>query len=116
MLQEGALDYTNFFRELSTAEPPSRPAAWYARYAARLHAENSVDQERAIRMRRVNPKYVLRNWIAQEAIERAERKEFGLIDSLRTVLSDPYAEYPDMERFAQPAAGAARGIVVSCSS
>jgi uncharacterized protein YdiU (UPF0061 family) len=127
-LQEEGLDYTTFFRELSSAEPPTprgypraaetptRRAAWLTRYASRLQAESSVDQERKQRMLGVNPKYVLRNWIAQEAIEQAERKEFGLIESLRVLFSDPYAEHPGRERFAQAASGPAREIVVSCSS
>jgi len=123
ILQEETLDYTTFFRELSAIEPrrrddkpPSRRAAWLDRYQARLQAENSPDPERIARMRGVNPKYVLRNWIAQEAIEQAEQKEFGLIEKLRLLFRDPYADQPEMERFSQPAIGAARDIVVSCSS
>ncbi len=120
ILQEEGLDYTNFFRQLSEmpgppgAETPNRLSGWLSRY--RLRVEESVDVERRARMRRVNPKYVLRNWIAQEAIEQAERKEFGLLESLRMLFRDPYAEHPDFARFAQPASGAARELVVSCSS
>lgn len=123
-LQDEGADYTRFFRELCrfnpdddrSTRPPDRRSAFSARYAARLRAEGSVDAERSARMLRTNPKYVLRNWIAQEAIERAERKEFDSIESLRTLFRDPCAEHPDRERFAQPASGAAREIVVSCSS
>ena len=126
-LQDERIDYTNFFRALSAAPPsrrhpegaretPRRLSGWLSRYAERLRAEASVEAERSARMRRVNPKYVLRNWIAQEAIERAEQKEFGLIDELRKLFTDPFVDHPEMERFAQPAAGPAREIVVSCSS
>ena len=41
-----------------------------------------MDAERAERMRRVNPEYVLRNWVAQQAIEAAERKEFESVEAL----------------------------------
>lgn len=127
VLQEERADYTGFFRDLGSfepaAEPPggrpaagSRRSAWLARYAARLAAEGSTGAERGERMRRVNPRYVLRNWIAQEAIERAERKDFGLIEELRRLFSDPFREHPGWERFAAPPSGAAREIVVSCSS
>jgi uncharacterized protein YdiU (UPF0061 family) len=90
--------------------------AWVERYRARLVAEQSADGERAERMRRTNPKYVLRNWIAQEAIERAEAREFGLIEQLRRLFADPYAEHPAMERYAGPPAAGAPEVAVSCSS
>jgi hypothetical protein len=90
--------------------------AWFAWYAARLRAEASNDAERAERMRRVNPKYVLRNWIAQEAIAAAEAKRFEVIEELRRLFADPFAEHPAMERYAEPPTAQARGITVSCSS
>jgi uncharacterized protein YdiU (UPF0061 family) len=124
VLQEDRLDYTNFFRDLSglgaIRESPSgrseRHRAWRDRYVARLAAEPGGEGERSDRMRGVNPKYVLRNWIAQEAIERARQREFGLIEELRQMFSRPCQEHPGMERFAEPPTGAARDIVVSCSS
>ena len=90
--------------------------AWFDRYRARLAAEQSDDAERSERMRRANPKYVLRNWVAQEAIGAAQRGEFGLIDSLRRLLAAPYDEHPEWARYAEPPTPAAREIEVSCSS
>lgn len=90
--------------------------AWFDRYRARLGAEQSDDAERGRRMGRANPKYVLRNWVAQEAIAAARRGEFGLIDSLRRLLAAPYDEHPGWERYAEPPTLAAREIEVSCSS
>lgn len=127
VLQEERADYASFFRDLCSFEPAagppdgqaagdSRRSAWLARYAARLRAEGSHDPGRGERMRRVNPRYVLRNWIAQEAIERAERKDFGLIEELRRLFSDPFRDHRGLDRFAAPPSGAARDIVVSCSS
>ncbi len=125
VLQQDRLDYTNFFRGLcGLGAPAGEPAvprserhrAWLGRYAARLAGEGSAEPGRAARMRRVNPKYVLRNWIAQEAIDRARQREFGRIEELRRLFSDPWGEHPGMERFAEPPRGAAREIVVSCSS
>ena len=63
-----------------------------------------------------NPRYVLRNWIAQEAIERAQRKDFELIEELRRLFATPYDEHPGMERFAEPPSPSGPEIVVSCSS
>ena len=126
VLQVEKLDYTNFFRSLGDFRAEAEPRAdvsaseamraWLARYATRLRAEGSVDAERSARMRRVNPKYVLRNWIAQEAIEQAQAGRFGLIEELRRLFADPFAEHPALARFAEPPSGAAREIAVSCSS
>jgi uncharacterized protein YdiU (UPF0061 family) len=90
--------------------------AWLQRYSVRLCAEGSMVAERAARMRRVNPKYVLRNWIAQEAIERACAGEFGPIEELRRLVADPFAEHPGMERYAEPPVAGSPGVPVSCSS
>jgi len=126
VLQAERADYTQFFRQLcdyrvtrDSAKMTGGSAslqAWFAWYGARLRAEGSRDAERAERMRQVNPKYVLRNWIAQEAIEQAEAGQFSLIEDIRRLLSDPFAEHPAMSRFAKPPWGGARDIVVSCSS
>jgi uncharacterized protein YdiU (UPF0061 family) len=127
VLQAERADYTRFFRGLCEfrVDLPSSAAvrgvsaaiqAWLERYSARLRAEGSQDAERAARMRRVNPKYVLRNWVAQEAIEQAQAGHFGLIEELQRLIADPFAEHASMERFAEPPSGAAREIAVSCSS
>jgi uncharacterized protein YdiU (UPF0061 family) len=130
-LQANRVDYTRFFRGLNTLDEghptedadvqamfgdPAAINGWRDRYSARLRAEGSVAAERAERMRRTNPRYVLRNWIAQEAIERAQRKDFGLIEELRRLFAAPYDEHSGMERFAKPPSAAGREIVVSCSS
>lgn len=122
LLRENRVDYTRFFRalaEFGSAHGTISAAgfeAWARRYAARLVAEGSEGAERAERIRRVNPKYVIRNWIAQEAIQRAQRGEFANIEELRRLFTDPFAEHPGMERFAEPPSGAAREIAVTCSS
>jgi uncharacterized protein YdiU (UPF0061 family) len=127
LLQAERTDYTLFFRALCTysvngqrstvnGNCASELSTWLTRYAARLRAEGSVDAERAERMRRVNPKYVLRNWIAQEAIGEAQAGRFELIEALRRLFSDPWEEHPEMERFAESPSAESREIAVSCSS
>ena len=134
LLRDQRADYTRFLRSLGSFDStlggwpegaaPELPAggdrarldAWSAAYASRLRAEASVDTERRERMQRVNPRYVLRNWIAQEAIEEAQRKNFGMIEELRRLFASPCDEHPGMERFAEPPTATAREISVSCSS
>jgi uncharacterized protein YdiU (UPF0061 family) len=90
--------------------------AWAARYADRLRREGSVDAGRQPRMDRANPKYVLRNYLAQRAIALAERREYSEIERLLTILRDPFAEHPAYERYAAEPPAEEREIVVSCSS
>ena len=50
-------------------------------------------------MRAINPKYVLRNYMAQLAIDDAETNDYGLLDELYRVLKNPYDEQPEMEKW-----------------
>ncbi|HJZ89482.1 MAG TPA: YdiU family protein [Gemmataceae bacterium] len=131
LLAEARADYTIFFRVLGTFrtgpaeandpirrlfQDPARFDAWTGRYRDRLRSEGSLDVERKARMDRVNPKYVLRNYLAQIAIEKAERKDFSEVDRLRGVLRSPFDEQPEMEHYARPAPEWAKRLQVSCSS
>ena len=89
---------------------------WAERYADRLRKEESRDDDRLMRMNRVNPKYVLRNYLAQQAIEKAQQKDYSEIDRLRTLLQNPYSNQPGMEAYAAPPPNWGKHISVSCSS
>jgi uncharacterized protein YdiU (UPF0061 family) len=90
--------------------------AWAARYAQRLQREGSVDAERAERMRRANPKYVLRNHLAEQAIRAARGGDFGEIERLLKVLRRPYDEQPEHAAYADFPPDWAQHLEVSCSS
>src|SRR4029434_9025668 len=91
--------------------------AWAERYAQRLAGENSNAAQRALNMNRVNPKFVLRNHLAQEAIAQAEQGDFGEVDRLLKVLEHPYDEQPELPaRYADFPPDWAQHIEVSCSS
>ena len=124
-------DMTNFFRALnsfSTAPGAdnshlrdlvvNRPAyeAWVKRYAARLTGEGSKDAERKARMERVNPKFILRNHLAQRAIDAAHKRDTSEIENLMRILRNPFAEHPGMELYAEPPPAELKKIEVSCSS
>lgn len=125
------VDYTIFWRELGafSSEPgaknerlrehflsPEQFDVWAARYRERLHAEQSRDEERRVRMDRVNPKYVLRNYLAQGAIEKAQQKDYSEIDRLLNLLHDPYSDHPGMESYAAAPPNWGKHLSVSCSS
>jgi len=131
LLAAAKTDYTNFFRDLggfdsaegadnmairSRLENVANADGWLVRYAARLQEEGSVDADRKVRMDSVNPRYVLRNYLAQAAIEKAERKDFNEIERLLGVLKRPFDEQPEMAHYAEPAPAWARTLHVSCSS
>ena len=68
-------------------------------------------------MNRINPKYVLRNHLAQQAIELATREQdYSEIDRLLMLLGEPFTEHPGMEQYALPPAPGSAPIIVSCSS
>ncbi len=92
--------------------------AWALRYAARLHQEDSVDGERALRMNKVNPMFVLRNHLAEVAIREARAGDFGEVQRLLKVLTRPFDESDTAtrERYAGFPPEWAQSIEVSCSS
>ena len=89
---------------------------WAARYRDRLQSEGSRDDDRQDAMNRVNPKYVLRNYLAQHAIEKAQQKDFAEVDRLLTLLQHPYTEQPGMDAYAAPPPNWGKHLSVSCSS
>jgi uncharacterized protein YdiU (UPF0061 family) len=91
--------------------------AWAARYAAALRQQGSVDAERAAAMRRLNPKYILRNHLAEIAIRRAaDARDYSEINLLHALLTRPFDEQPEHQAYAAEPPDWARTIEVSCSS
>jgi uncharacterized protein YdiU (UPF0061 family) len=90
--------------------------AWAAQYTSRLRAEGSIDAERSLRMNRTNPKYVLRNHLAETAIRQAQAGDFTETDRLLKVLERPFDEQPEHSAYADFPPAWAQSIEVSCSS
>ena len=85
-------------------------------YQERLQHEPGSADARRERCRRHNPRFILRNHLAQAAIERAERGDFSEVDRLMRVLSAPYDDQPGEDDYARVPPPWARHIEVSCSS
>jgi uncharacterized protein YdiU (UPF0061 family) len=90
--------------------------AWAARYAERLRTEGRPDAQRGAAMNRVNPKFVLRNHLAETAIRRARQGDFAEVRRLLAVLERPFDEQPEHEADAGFPPDWARQLEVSCSS
>ncbi len=131
MARASGLDYTSLFRDLGRFDSSpggknealrdrflGRDAfdAWAARYRTRLCGEASADAERKMRMDKANPKYVLRNHLAQAAINRAQQHDFCELERLLQLLRNPFDEQPEMESYTLPAPPDNPPIAVSCSS
>jgi len=132
IMDHNNVDYTCFFRALNRFDSSpdninnelrdmfiDREAfdQWANVYRQRLRLEKSNDHERRSRMDKVNPKYVLRNYMAEIAIRKAaQEKDYSEIDRLLTLLHAPFDEHPDMEHYAGEPPDWARRIEVSCSS
>ncbi|MEH6421767.1 protein adenylyltransferase SelO [Pseudomonas sp. CGJS7] len=142
-LQQHEVDMTLFFRALAQVAIDSdapdaavfadayydpalaeagQPALreWLARYAARARADAWPEAERIARMNAANPRYVLRNYLAQQAIDRAEQGDPDGVRELLEVMRRPYADQPGREAFAAKRPDWAREkagcSMLSCSS
>lgn len=141
LLARGEIDMTLFFRalaQLDLAAPslapfesafysPARRAAceaelcdWLQRYAARRRADPLPPELQVSRMNQANPLYVPRNYLAQQAIERAEQGDATELLSLLDVMRRPYEAQPGREAYAAPRPEWARHkpgcSMLSCSS
>lgn len=94
--------------------------AWFVNYIKRLKQEDLTDEDRKSEMNKINPKYVLRNYIAQLIIEAADTGDYSLIDEVHTMLKRPYDEQEDNQKWFVKRPEWARNKVgssmLSCSS
>jgi uncharacterized protein YdiU (UPF0061 family) len=126
LLQASEVDYTRAFRSLSEDEAafaalfaePSGPSQWLARFRERAAREATSDVERLRKMRAVNPVYIPRNHLVEEAITAAaERDDFQPFETLLDVLSHPYEKRPSVpERYELPARPEERVLRTFCGT
>jgi len=94
--------------------------AWFLKYDTRLEDEILEDDERKKKMNTINPKYVLRNYMAQLAIDDADKGDYNLINELYQMLKKPYDEQPEYDKWFVKRPDWARNKVgcsmLSCSS
>jgi len=122
LMVKARADYTLTFRGLANpgeawltlfAPVQAEATVWLDKYRNRMMSEGEV----APSMNAVNPKYVLRNWLAETAIRAVEDKaDTAPLDRILRLLQSPYDEHPGEDAFAQPPTPEYCGISVSCSS
>ena len=130
LMQQGGVDYSRFFRHLG--EQPAAQSlrqlredfvdlagfdGWSADFLARIARDGADDEKlRRARMRAVNPLYVLRNYLAQQAIAAAEQGDYSVVRELHAVLARPFDPQPGMERYAERPPEWGKHLEISCSS
>ena len=106
--------------EQLTNDMITRIGNWIRCYKARVNKDDTLNDTRRRRMDAVNPKYVLRNYLAQLAIDKAEQGDNSMVNELLELLRRPYDEQPDKEEYAEKRPDWARHragcSMLSCSS
>ncbi len=127
MLEKLQVDYTLFLRTLShfekkgDREPLLKLGLYHEPMNEWLDAYDERIQyiditERKKQMLNVNPKYVLKNYMLQEAIDSAEKGNFSLVADLFTIAHEPFEEHPQFERWAEATPKEFKNQKLSCSS
>jgi uncharacterized protein YdiU (UPF0061 family) len=126
-----AIDYTFFFRQLSNYkvnridslselwnyyEKNEELLKWLSLYDQRLKKEVSDHNTRSTKMKSVNPKYVLRKYIAQEIIEEVEKGGNEKLKNWLEILYSPFSEHSEYESYSKPTPTEKKNYSVSCSS
>ena len=124
IMESEKLDYTNTFRnltqavtEVKTNELDSDVAMSWIKSFQERHSKESISiPEKLLLMNANNPKYILRNYMAQEAIEAAENSDFSALETLIEVISSPYDGLKKFEHFSNRSPDWAKDLEISCSS
>ena len=124
IMESEKLDYTNTFRnltqavtEVKTNELDSDVAMSWIKSFQERHSKESISiPEKLLLMNANNPKYILRNYMAQEAIEAAKNSDFSALETLIEVISSPYDGLKKFEHFSNRSPDWAKDLEISCSS
>tara|TARA_B110000027_G_scaffold83735_1_gene88902 strand:+ start:19 stop:1443 length:1425 start_codon:yes stop_codon:yes gene_type:complete len=124
IMESEKLDYTNTFRNLTqaltnktTPELDSDIAkSWIISFQERHTKEGLSVDKKLISLNQVNPKFILRNYMAQEAIDAAEDSDFSKLETLIVVLTKPFEELKEHQKFANKSPAWAKDLEISCSS
>jgi len=124
IMESERLDYTNTFRNLSQAVTETKTnelnsdvaMSWIKSYQERHNKESKSIAKKISLMNAINPKYILRNYMAQEVIEAAENSDFSAAETLIKVITSPYDELEQYKHFANRSPDWAKNLEISCSS
>lgn len=134
MLTKCRLDYTYFFRQLANIHQAETKKQlrdmcldisafdeWFIEYETAQANQNTPlgsehDSNRQQAMNKVNPKYILRNYLAQEAIAAAQSGDYTKVNTLHQLLQNPFDEQPEFNQYAKLPPDWGKKLEISCSS
>jgi len=127
VLQGLSVDYTLFFRELSNYSGDKSKILnlclyhtpmqeWLEIYDKRLEKNSISTKNRLDNMKKVNPKYTLKNYMLQEAIDAANIGDFSIVDALFKIAQAPFDEHPNYHRWSLATPQEFKNQKLSCSS
>ena len=124
IMESEKLDYTNTFRNLTQALAKKNSPelnseiskSWIVSFLERHSKETLSKDKRLELMNQFNPKFILRNYMAQEAIEAAEVNDFSKLETLMIIMTQPFEELIEHQKFANKSPMWAKDLEISCSS
>jgi uncharacterized protein YdiU (UPF0061 family) len=127
MLQDAYVDHTLFFRTLSRydgvrdnlfdiAMNPIVVDEWLNLYDKRLEKEIISQQQREQLMLKINPKYILKNYMLEKATTFAKQGDFTIVEQMLYIAQHPFEELPECEEYAGDTPEGYKNITLSCSS
>ena len=128
-LENAKIDYNCFFYELTKLdnlddistitdicvirEPMVK---WFEEYKKIIEVQKQDFELMREVMKKINPKYVIKNYMLQEAIEEAKNGDFKLVNDLLNIAQNPFDEHKDFERYSKPTPPEHSNLMLSCSS
>lgn len=118
-LHSESIDYNSFFWNISCGDfsfiNTHQMQAWLELYKKRLSEEKISKEDRLTKMRTLNPKYILRNSMIQDAIESAEKGDFTLVNDLLEIAQNPFGDFLKYQHYTKPNKDC-KAMKCSCSS
>jgi len=105
-LHSESIDYSSFFYSLSTGDfsfiETIQLKSWLKLYEKRLEKEEVSKEDRLVKMKAINPKYILRNYMLQDAIDAAEDGDYTLVNEFLKIAQNPFGDHPKYEHYTKP--------------
>lgn len=128
-LEEAKIDYNCFFYKLTKLESFDNISSildiavfraplesWFEKYKEAIKIQKQDFSKMKELMKKTNPKFIIKNYMLQEAIEKAQEGDFSLVNDLLKIAQNPFDEHKEFERYAKPTPLEYSNIKLSCSS
>lgn len=124
-MENAVVDYNLFFRVLTKFDKQSildictyrdHISSWVDKYFKVIETQGISKDDIKLKMDKVNPKYILKNYIIQEAIDDANKDDFELLNNILKIAQNPFDEHKGFERYSKATPHQFSNIKLSCSS